>query len=168
MAQPSTDNAGSAYKALVELRLNEEDSRAAALQSRGLAIVTTSGALVTALLAVTGVALRPPQVAMSRDARTLLFAAAATFAAAAACGLGANLPRAYARPLLTDLTGKVSSDNWSRARIMADQEIAMSRAAQLKVAERSSDLIAIFVRCGIGLEVAAVALVGSAVWLFLL
>jgi hypothetical protein len=156
-------SAGVIYSALVITRLTEEDKRGSSLQTRGVAVVTTSGTLVTLLVALSqfrvGGKVLPNLPAASR----WLFAIAITaFVAAAFSGLMANLPRALVRPHLSSLVDLIKSE-WSAPASAAEKPVALARARQLQELETANDRVARAVFAGLVAEVLAVALAATAV-----
>src|SRR5262245_59701725 len=92
--------AGPVYTALVGARLAEEEGRGRSLQARGLAVVTTSGTLVTLIFAVAHFVPRATVAARIPGAsRWLLAIAVVAFVGAAVAGLLANVPRGIGRPV---------------------------------------------------------------------
>jgi hypothetical protein len=159
----ATEREGPVYASLVSVRLAEEEKRGSSLQARGLAVVTTSGTLVTLLFAIARFGLgseTPTKVpALSR---WLLAAAAAAFVAAAVGGLLANLPRVLVRPRLSDLAERIET-RWGAPAGSAEKTVALARAYQLRELERGNDGAARAVLGGLAAEVLAIALAAAAV-----
>jgi hypothetical protein len=153
---------GQVYAALVTSRMVEEDKRGSSLQARGLAVVTTSGTLVTLIFAVAQfvpggrVPARIPEAS-----RWLLAIAVAAFVAAAVGGLVTNVPRLLARPRLEDIITNIES-GWSGPVAAAEKTVAVARARQLQELESANDGAARAVLAGLAAEVLAVALAAAA------
>jgi hypothetical protein len=151
------------YSALVVTRLAEEEGRGRSLQARGLAVVTTSGTLVTLIFAVAqfmpsaNVTARIPGAS-----RWLLAIAAAAFVGAAVAGLLANLPRDIGRPVSSEIAANISS-RWSEPRTAAEKSVALDRARQLQKLENANDITAWAVLAGLAAAVLAIALAAAAV-----
>jgi hypothetical protein len=160
--QAAPSAAGKVYKGYIEKRLEEEVRRASSLQARGLAIVTTSGVLVTLLFTIGSVTLRSQQFAAAENARRTLVIAAVAFVVAAVCGLISNLPRAYVRHSPDDLNQLVSK-YWSKEEAYAEKTVAEGEVDELISAEKVGGRIAMCIRCGIAFEVVAVAILVLAV-----
>jgi hypothetical protein len=149
------------------MRLTEEEKRGSSLQARGLAVVTTSGTLVTLLFAIAKFGLSSETPAKIPTAsRWLLAAAAVAFVAAAVGGLLANLPRALVRPRLSNLTELIET-RWGGPAGSAEKTVALARARQLRELERGNDSAARSVLTGLAAEVVAIALAAAAVVLVL-
>jgi hypothetical protein len=159
----ATEREGPVYAALVTIRLTEEEKRGSSLQSRGLAVVTTSGTLVTLLFAIAKFGLSsevPTKVPAA--SRWLLAAAAVAFVGAAVGGLLANLPRVLVRSRLSNLAELIES-RWGAPAASAEKTVALARARQLRELERSNDGAARAVLGGLAAEVVAIALAAAAV-----
>jgi hypothetical protein len=159
----ATDGGGPVYAVLVATRLTEEEKRGNSLQARGLAVVTTSGTLVTLLIAIAkfgGSSEIPAKV--QAVGPWLLAAAAVAFVAAAVGGLLANLPRVFVRPRLSDLEQRIKND-WAAPAGSAEKTVGLARARQLQELERGNDNAARAVLAAIAAEVLAIALAAAAV-----
>jgi hypothetical protein len=121
---------GQVYAALVTSRMVEEDKRGSSLQARGLAVVTTSGTLVTLIFAVAQfvpggrVPARIPEAS-----RWLLAIAVAAFVAAAVGGLVTNVPRLLARPRLKDIITNIEWDGAGQSRPPKRRLLSSGRAS---------------------------------------
>jgi hypothetical protein len=159
----STQLEGPVYAALVTIRLVEEEKRTNSLQARGLAIVTTSGTLVTLLFAIAKFGRSTEGSAKIPVAgRWVLAAAAVAFVGAAIGGLLANLPRLLVRPRLSSLAELIDS-RWGTPAASAEKTVALARARQLRELERSNDGAARAVLGGLAAEVIAISLAAAAV-----
>lgn len=155
--------AGGIYAALVTARLAEEDRRGSSLQSRGLAVVTTSGTLVTLIGVFTQFKVHGKVLTDFLSAsRWPLGLAMAAFVAAAFCGLMANVPRALVRPRLSGIAALMESQ-WSNPAAGAEKSVALTRARQLQELETANDKLARAVFAGLMAEVLAVGLATVAV-----
>ena len=131
-ARGAAGDAGQVYASLVATRLAEEEGRHRSLQARGLAVVTTSGTLVTLIFAIAQFVLRTRVIAKVPDAsRWILTIAAVAFVGAAICGLLANIPRDLGRPVSSEIAGKINSE-WSKSGTSAEKVVALTRARQLR------------------------------------
>jgi len=158
----ANQNAGGIYTALVITRLAEEDKRGSSLQARGVAVVTTSGTLVTLLVALTQFRVGGKVLPNLPTASRWLFAISITaFVAAAFGGLMANFPRALVRPRLSNLVDLIKSE-WSAPATTAEKPVALARARQLQELETANDHVARAVFAGLIAEVLAVALAAAA------
>jgi hypothetical protein len=151
------------YSALVVARLAEEEGRGRSLQARGLAVVTTSGTLVTLILAIAQFVPRATVTARIPGAsRWLLAIAAVAFVGAAVAGLLANIPRDIGRPVSSEIAAKIGS-RWSEPGTAAEKTASLDRARQLQKLEDANDIAAWAVLAGLAAEVLAIALAAAAV-----
>jgi hypothetical protein len=162
-ARGAAGGAGQIYAELVTTRLTEEEGRGRSLQARGLAVVTTSGTLVTLIFAIAQFALRSKVVATVPSAsRWLLTIATVTFVGAAVGGLLANLPRDIGRPSSSNIAEKIENE-WSKQAAAAEKTVARDRVCQLQKLEGANDVAAWAVLAGLAAEVLAIALAAAAV-----
>jgi hypothetical protein len=163
VARSDGGDAGPVYASLVTTRIAEEEGRHRSLQGRGLAVVTTSGTLVTLIFAVAGFVLRDNVVTTVPGAsRWLLTIAAVAFVCAAIGGLLANIPRDIGRPVSSKIAKRIKSE-WTMPATLAEQTVAADRAHQLEKLEDVNDSAAQAVLAGLAAEVLAVALAAAAV-----
>jgi hypothetical protein len=119
--------AGDEYAKLIGETLDEERKRKESVESRGLQILTTSGGLVTLLIALSKLA---GIEVVDGLAKSLIFLALAGFVGAAIGGLLANQPATYQEVSTADLERLVASEEyWA-----ADHGIGSRRAAEVEVA----------------------------------
>jgi hypothetical protein len=162
-AQGAVGGAGQVYAALVTTRLAEEEGRGRSLQARGLAVVTTSGTLVTLMFVIAQFVLRGKVVTgVPGASRWLLATAAVSFVGAAIAGLLANIPRDTGRPVSRDIAERLKS-GWSERAAPAEKTVALDRARQLQKLEDVNDVAAWAVLAGLAAEVLAIALAAAAV-----
>ena len=102
MSEPTESNAGAGsagfevYADFIEQVLAAQEARKASIEQRGVAVITTSGALVTLLFAVIGLATKRSQTySLPDETQAWLVAAVVLLVLAAACGLAANAPLNY-------------------------------------------------------------------------
>jgi hypothetical protein len=161
-ASGAAGSGGQIYAALVTTRLAEEERRGSSLQARGLAVVTTSGTLVTLIFAIAQFVSGGKILARLPDAsRWLLAIAAVAFVAAAVGGLVTNIPRLFARPRLKEIADQIES-GWSGPAAVAEKTVARARVRQLKELESANDVAARAVLSGLAAEVLAIALAAAA------
>jgi len=108
--------AGFDYGALIIETLSEERDRKKSLEQRGLAVVTTSGALVSLLFAIGAVVTSAESFHVPGVARTLLAVGVGLFAAAAVAGIRTNRPLEYAEPGAGDLLQLTEEKYWEAER----------------------------------------------------
>ncbi len=123
---PDDRAAGDEYSKLIADTLSEERERKHALESRGLQVVTTSGGLVTLLVALSKLA---GIDVVQGPSRGLIWLSMAAFVGAALGGLLVNRPAIY-EEVDPDNLGELaqSEDFWT-----APREIGSRRSAEVQV-----------------------------------
>lgn len=158
------DIAGDHYAELIEERLTEERARKASLEQRGFSIVTTSGALVTLLFAVTTLTLGQDAPELPLVAYIALVLGLALFILAGALGLVISIPRTYQEPDVPTLRGFVDDDaKWQGNPIEGQQSTADVRLKVVEDADTWNSKKASMLKWGVWLEVGAVGMVAVAV-----
>ena len=87
--------AGSVDGPLLADALAAETAQKASIEQRGLAVITTSGVLVSLLVALSALLLGRDYEFLHPGTKVLLILAVAAFVAAAGLGLATNAPRRY-------------------------------------------------------------------------
>jgi hypothetical protein len=95
-----------------------QEARKSSIEQRGLAVITTSGTLVTLLFAIISLSTKARQTYQLPDSAHLpLLASLVLFSLAALGGLFTNLPASYVNVLPTELTKSIdhfwNEDAWS-------------------------------------------------------
>lgn len=85
--------AGPLIADLITKELDAEESVTASLQSRGLAVISSSGTLVTLLFGLSAVATTAQHLELQAAAKPPLYLAAVLLVAAAIAGIVTNAPR---------------------------------------------------------------------------
>lgn len=155
-----TNSYAHTYRLRMETLLADEDRRAASLQARGIAVVTTSGTLVTLQAGLATLVLRNLQFQVPEGVQ-LLAASAALFAIAAIFGLLTSWTRPYSRPeyntLSAAIEGPATRMSDSKTIEEAEEEIAKSNLNAWKVLKGHLDKWTVnYLRVAIAAEVAAV------------
>jgi hypothetical protein len=156
------------YAEYLKEQLTAEDARKASLEQRGLAVITTSGALVTLLFGLVALSTKARQTfELEDEPKYLLAVAVGVFLLAALCALATNMPVTYARVSPDAIRGKLKEDPVP-GEDAARREIALTSVKVLRSAKRRNQAKARLLFAGLILEVAAVALVAAAmVWVIL-
>jgi hypothetical protein len=123
--------AGDAAAKFIGEELEVERARKSSLESRGFAVITTSGALVTLLFGLTGLVTKNSSFDLTDTARWLLVAAAILFVLAGTIGIACNLPFFYYQVDPVSLSIFVTPPVWTEAGVDAERELAAARLAQL-------------------------------------
>lgn len=158
MINDSAETGGAILAAYITSTLGEERASKTSLEARGLALVTSSGAFVTLVLAIAAVANGKSVNVVSR---LFLVLASIGFIAAAVLGIFVNIPKDYEEPTaqrLRELIQEHSESNPGQAiRAVADSE-----ARNLAKARENNKNKAKTLRCGAKCQVAGLVLVGAA------
>jgi hypothetical protein len=106
--------AGTLHDALIADQLAEERARKTSLEQRALAVITTSGVLVTLLIGLAAFVKQASTMAHVGDmSRRLIVAAAGGFIAAAVLALMVVSPRKYNEADLSALDARIMRERWS-------------------------------------------------------
>jgi nitrate reductase NapE component len=133
------------------------------LEQRGLAVITTSGVLVTLLFGLTALSVRRASTFVIPDAAAaLLIAALVCFVLAALSAIVTNLPRSYEAVTVDDLR-KAVGERWQDSGAVASEMVALTRLKMLASARKNNDVKVRALVLAMGCEILAVALVGAAV-----
>ena len=163
MSDPRPDGVAE-YGSFLREQLAAEDSRKTSLEQRGLAVITTSGALVTLLFALAALSTKKePTFELTGGAEMALGISLAFFVGAAICALVTNVPLPYHQVKPAQVEGRLDEDP-VRSEHDALRDIAKTRATELKSARRMNGIKANLLLVAMALEVAAVVAVAVAVW----
>ncbi len=133
--------------------MQEQDARKTSIEQRGLAVVTTSGTIVTLLFGLVALLTRGDNYSMPTEAVLPLSVALFCFAVAAILGVLANAPLKY---LNVDLDEANFWKWWDQSDEDAVQRIAATRLKLFKVAQDRNDWKGQVLIAAVGLEVVAV------------
>jgi len=125
------------YTPLLEHQLEEETSRKTSLEQRGVAVITTSGVLVSLLFALAAVVTSAKNFDLPDNARVLLVVTLVLFVLAAVGGIVANWPLSYHQVQTENLHRLISKENWNAPPGIAARRIA---EAQVSILERARKL----------------------------
>ncbi len=159
---PQDDSGIAAY---LKDEIAAQDARKSSFEQRGLAVVTTAGALVTLLFGLTALSTKAqPTYHLPHSARYFLAAALVLFLLAALAALGTNVPLSYQAVTADAIRGRLKEVS-VRSADAAELDIALTRVKTLRDAKKKNGLKGWMLFAAMALEVAAVALVGIAVWI---
>jgi hypothetical protein len=152
-----------AYGDLVKDELAVQDARKASFEQRGLAVVTTAGALATLLFGLAAFAAAGKTQPLSADTKELLDIAVVVFVGAAILALATNFPLSYDVPKAAAIQGRL------RERPIRDEEaairdIAFTRANALADAKRKNGWKGWMLFGALALEVTAIGLLTTAIF----
>lgn len=177
-SDPTQSHGRTVYFDYVAEQIKREDERKASFESRAVAVVTTSGVLVTLLLGLATLAKRVEKQLVLPDASrqeqfvlpeashqwvkwALIF-----FIAAAVFALLVNIPFKYQFPLVTGLQ-KLVDCWWDDSFEAAQKRVTENRLSVLRAAQRLNHLKGYLLFGAVLFEVMAVGLVARAVWVAL-
>jgi hypothetical protein len=150
------------YAAYIKNQIDAQEARKSSLEQRGLAVITTSGALVTLLF---GLAALSTKNATTFDlptaASTFLTVALVFFVLAASSAIITNLPRHYQGVTVDGLRAAVK-DRWDDSEAVASRMVALTQLNVLASAKDVNGQKGMALIAGMVLEIIAVALVGVA------
>jgi len=92
---PRSPPAGPEFASFVLNQLDTEEKRRASLETRGLAVITTSGTLVTLLLALAALVTQQKDYRLPESVNAWVTTSLISFVAATALAIGANAPQMY-------------------------------------------------------------------------
>lgn len=150
--------AGQAFAQLIVEQLTEERARKTSLEGRGLALITTSGAFTTLVLAISALT---GDGTLPGPARALLILALVCFFVAAVLGVLVNLPADYREPSPGDLLAAVN-DSGDRDLASGERSVARVRIKILEAARGRNKDKAERLLWGAWAQIAALLFVASA------
>lgn len=165
LPSPGADpvQAGPLIAALITKELDTEQSVTASLQSRGLAVISSSGTLVTLLFGLSAVATTAQHFRLPGVAKPPLYLAAVLLVAAAVAGIMTNAPRGSKVTALQHLGPLLEQPYWDFPVGPAQQEVARTQLAAAEAARARNNTRAHWLLIGIILEIAGIASTMAAV-----
>ncbi len=160
--------AGDAYERVIEEQLQEERAVKSSLERRGLAVITTSGAIASLLLGLSMVAVGGGRVSSPEVAVVLTALALLSFVVGAVAGIACNWPREVLEGETDDLYRITSAHYWDNP----NSNLGTRRAARLRVklidgARARNEERALALRVALIAEVLGIGLLSVAVVLVL-
>lgn len=156
------------YDDLLKDEISAEDARKESLEQRGLAVITTSGVLVTLLFALSALSTKSePTFDLSDFASVVLAIALALFVGAAVLALIVNQPMDYIAANPNDIEPLLEATPIASAE-QARKDVALVRVIELRAARGCNGTKATWLVWAMALEVAAVVAVACAVLSILL
>jgi len=165
---PKPDDVGAVAAAFIGEELDAESGRKSSLESRAIAVITSSGTLVTLLLGLIALVTKSSRFALDRPERWLLSLAALLFVASAALGIVASAPFRYLLVDAKSLTSTVAPNLWSEDGSVLHRELTAVRLAQLEDARSHNESRAEMLVAALAVQVLAVLLTAAAVTVVLL
>jgi hypothetical protein len=157
--------AGDVYGDLIANLLTLETTRKASIEQRGITVITSSGVLVSLLIALSALLIgRNSETPLGVVSRSFIVAAVVAFVAAAGLGIAANTPRTYEGLSDEDLDRIVAKHSWSADEEEAALLVAQQRVQELKAAIKINNRKANYVQWAITGQVIGVGLVAAAIF----
>jgi nitrate reductase NapE component len=151
------------YAEYIKEQLNAQEARKVSLEQRGLAVISTSGVLVTLLFGLTALSVRRESTFVVPDtAAAFLVAALVFFVLAALSAIITNLPLSY-EGVTVDALRQAVRARWEDSEATASEMVALTRLKVLASAKANNELKGKALVAGMSFEIIAVALVGAAV-----
>ena len=163
---PPADAPGSgaaAVAAFIDLELKSEDARKASIETRGVAVITTSGVLVTLLFGLVAVVTKASDYSVPALGLGVVVAALAFFVGAATLALLANSIKTYERVKVQDIRNTVESESGTITTSQAQSRIARANLKVLESARANNNMKARRLKWAFLCEVMAVVLLALAV-----
>lgn len=166
--EPGDVKASEIFAAVIDNELQQERARTASLEQRAMAVVTSSGVLVSLVFGFGTLLKGQRGPHLSAGARVLLASALLAFVVAAVMSLLTNKPRAY-KPLgvKSDLTRMVT-ELWKITGDNARRSVAEFRVDEVDRWRDNNEIKAAYLQraiamecCGIGLLAASMAVILS-------
>jgi hypothetical protein len=156
--------AGDVYGNLLAKLLAFETERKASIEQRGVAVITSSGVLVSLLIALSALLIgQRSEDHFGGVSRAIIIASVAAFIVAAIFGVVANAPRTYEGFSESDLDRIVSKYSWSANGEEAALLVAQQQARELKTAVKINNRKADYIQWAIIAQVIGVGLVAMAI-----
>jgi hypothetical protein len=148
------DRGSSTYLDFISSLLASEESRKASLEARGIAVITTSGVLVSLLLGLVSAITGSKTFVLPASTYAPLLTGGVLFVIAAILGILANVPFLYksARPASLTL---VCTDLWTDTPEDAELMVASTQIRLYASARGTNSLKAVFLLAALTAEVAA-------------
>jgi hypothetical protein len=158
-----TETVGAALAGYLDGEMTAERAKKGSLESRALAVISSSGTLVTLLFGLAAVITKATSYAPSTATLVLLAIAAGLFAAASGLAIYCNVPGRYSEIEATSLRGLAGPAVWTTDGSEARRELALARIEILHDWQRMNDIKARVLFAAATGEVAGVLVAAAAV-----
>lgn len=160
---------GDIYAAFVTERLADQEARKESVERRGMAVVTTSGTLVSLLFGLVAFITDDDGFRIDAVGEAILLLGLVCFVAAAVLGLLTNLPRDYTNIDPTDAFGSDAlKQYWNDDRAAAHMRLTATRVGMVATAQTRNEEKAQLLLKAMIAEVVAVFFVAVAVGIMLI
>jgi hypothetical protein len=159
----SNDRGGArVYAAYVAAQVASQEERKRSFEQRGLAVITTSGVLVSLLFGLTAVLTGTAGYHLPQASRGWILAALACFVAAAIAAIFTNAPLKYSG-VTADALKKTIDERWEDSAAEAEREVALTEVTVIRRAKARNRLKGRALVFAIAAEIAAVLCLAVAV-----
>jgi hypothetical protein len=155
------------YAGFVREQLSAEEARKSSLELRGLAVITSSGALATLAFGALALAKQGDRIPLSGLSAYLVVIGAAALLLAAVLALATNAPRTHRAvnlPALKESLRKYEDDPEHAALV----RVASTQLGLWGTTREGNDVKAMLCLCAMAAEVIGIALLGASICLVIL
>jgi hypothetical protein len=161
-----SDGGGSVYAEYITEQVTREEARKESIERRGLAVVTSAGALVTLLFGLAAFNIGNRHFTLPHSAKVLLIVALSAFFISALCAIATNFPFKYDEAKPDELYAAVKN-RWADGTPEAERMTSYTRLKVWRSARTKNNLKATYLYWAIIAQGVAVAAVAAAVGLIL-
>jgi hypothetical protein len=162
-ATASDDTGSGTYAALMLQLVTDQDARKASIEQRALAVVTTSGTLVTLLFGLVALLSKSNDYEMPRAAEGPLGIGAGLLVVAAVLALATNAPLPGYKNADDDGLDPIFDRYWKESKIDAELRVAVMRKGIYAAASRMNGVKAKLLIAAMTFEVAGVLAIALAI-----
>jgi hypothetical protein len=155
--------AGPVIAELIAKEVEAARAKATSVQSRGLAVISSSGTLVILLFGLSALATKAQNFALPTNTKLPLYLAAVFLVLAAFAAIATNAPRKRDAIPPSKLRPLLEEDLWKAPAIHAQREVAMSQLTIFESERRVNRWMARLLQIAIALELMGIAWVMWAV-----
>jgi hypothetical protein len=161
---PASDSEDGAaiYAAYVAAQVASQDERKHSFEQRGLAVITTSGVLVSLLFGLTATLTSAAGYELPHASRGWILGALVCFVAAGVAAILTNLPLKYSG-VTVDALKKTIDESWQDSVAEAQREVALTQIKVIRRAKERNRLKGWALVVAISAEIAAVFCLAVAV-----
>jgi hypothetical protein len=160
--------AGSAYRDLIKEQFEREENRKSSFETRGMSIITSSGAIVTLLFGLAALATKSNSFHLTGGPKAFLAVALGLLLVAAVCGIAVNVPLRYEEGDPRSLLRLLEDRFWNGRVAVGQKRAAELELAQLARARGLNSRKGKILIAGLAFEVLGVVAVAISVLLILL
>lgn len=158
MTPPASNNGeggATVYVTYVIDQVARQEARKGSFEQRGLAVITTSGVLVSLLFGLTAVLTGAADYHLPDGSRVWILVALVCFVVAAIAGLLTNLPLKYSG-VTADALKTAIEERWEGSRAAAEREVALTELKVLHRAKKRNRMKGWILIIAIGAEILAI------------